>query len=70
MTFYRTDISTLPGIGAISYRYNDDHTLIAQHNYQSSPLDISFRGWYDPDVMNTCKSIVGVWHLKERKQLA
>jgi len=67
MTFDKTDISILPGIGVIDYRYNDDHTMIAQHNYSKSLKEISFRGWYDPNMMNACESIVGVWHVKERK---
>jgi hypothetical protein len=70
MTFEKTEISTLPGIGAIDYGYNNDHELIAQHNYMIYPRDISFRGWYDPTIMNTCASIVAVWHIKKRKQLA
>ncbi len=70
MTFEKTEISTLPGIGTIDYKYNNDHELIAQHNYQLPHKEIYFRGWYDPGVMDTCESIVVVWHLKKRKQLA
>lgn len=63
MTFRKIDTTAL---AIIDYRYNNDHELISQHNYNTILKEISFRGWYDPNMMNTCESIVAVWHIKER----
>lgn len=62
------DQSYLPGIGSIDYKFNNDHVLLAQHNYMyyTKPSEISFRGWYDPKMMKACETIVAVWHIKQR----
>jgi hypothetical protein len=66
-TFEKSELSTINGIGVIEYSYNADHEIIAQHNYPFclKPIEISFRGWYGIEVMNTCPSIVAVWRIKQ-----
>jgi hypothetical protein len=64
MTFEKTDTTKL---GIVDYRYNEDHELIAQHNYDyGTRKEFSFRGWYDPAMMNGCTSIIAIWRIKER----
>jgi len=73
MTQNSNNTINLPGyLSNVSYGDNQNEDYITQHNAQCSidGIEITFYN-DDRDTSYTCPStLVAIWHIKERKQLA
>jgi hypothetical protein len=67
-TIYETK---LPGYSKIEYGSDFGNPSIAQYSYHfSAGIEISFYNHKESDISYHHSSLVAIWRIKERKQLA